>query len=149
MSDEPLVKVPYNFPGITILVPNQNENDIVAINKGSLIPEHFPLRTGNFTMIRLIGNFVLATRAEYEHGEVNPVMDFDPPVEIRVAYNLGDVMESQGDYKKLKLAYWDGSDWVVLNETEHEYQILPPSTGQIAEAKIRTWVGDPPLAWGN
>jgi hypothetical protein len=58
-------------------------------------------------------------------------------------------MESNCDFKQLQLAYWDGSHWVIISDPPHEYHILPPSTGQIAEARIWSWVGDPPLAWGK
>jgi hypothetical protein len=58
-------------------------------------------------------------------------------------------MESKCDIQQLKLAFWDGSQWVILSDASHEYYILPPSTGQIAEAKIWSWTGDPPLAWGK
>ena len=149
MIIEPSDKVPYHFPGITILVPKQKEFDIVAVDKGTLIPDKIPWKTDSFTLIRLIGNIVLIKKADYDQGKVNIVKTFDPPVEIRVGYSSFDVIQSRGDPQKLKLAYWDGDRWVILNNKSHEYQILPPSTAQVAEAKIWSWAGDPPLAWGK
>ena len=149
MRKEPLVKVPYHFPGITVLVPKQNKYDIVAIDKGYLFPNNIPIKTDYFTLIRHIANIVLLTKKDYDEGNMNPVKTFDPPIEIRVGYNFSDAMESNCDFKQLQLAYWDGSHWVIISDPPHEYQILPPSTGQIAEARIWSWVGDPPLAWGK
>jgi len=150
MFKEPLVKVPYHFPGISVLVSRKSGDDeIVAIDKGSLVPDHIPMITDNFRLIRYIGNIVLLRRADYEAGKIIPVQTFDPPIEFRVGYNFHDIMKSNGDHQQLKLAYWDGHEWVIFNESTHEYYILPPSTGQVAEAKIWSWVGDPMVAWGT
>jgi hypothetical protein len=100
-------------------------------------------------LIRYIANLACYTRTDYENDKREPVITFDPPIEIRVAYNFYDVMESNRDYRQLKLAFWDGSQWVSLSDRSHDYHILPPSTGQVAEAKIWTWAADPPLAWGR
>jgi hypothetical protein len=148
MLKDPLVKVPYHFPGITVLVPGQPGGELVAVNKGSLIPDHIPVVTPYFRWIRHIANIVLLRRADYEEGIMNPVQTFDPPIEFHVGYNFHDIMKSNGDYLQLKLAYWDGREWVIFNEPTHEYHILPPSTGQVAGAKIWSWVGDPMVAWG-
>lgn len=148
MFQEPLVKAPHHFPGITILIPKQRDNEIVAVVKGSLIPDKIPSKTENFTLIRHVANIVLLTRSDYDRGLMNPVKSFDPPVEIRVGYHFQDVMKSNGDFRKLVLAYWDGSQWVALSEKDNEFTILPPETAQVAEAKIWSWVGDPPIAWG-
>ena len=149
MLKDPLVKAQYHFPGISVLVPKQHAGDVVAIDKGSLIPDKINMNTDRFTVIRMIGNIVLVNKADYENGKVNPVTTFDPPVEIRIGYNSFDVMKSNGDHLNLKLAYWDGKGWVIISDGSHEFTILPPSTGQVAEAKLRSWLGDPPLAWGK
>jgi hypothetical protein len=149
MLKEPFAKIPYHFPGITVLVPKQCENDIVAIEKGSLVPNNIPIRTKNFTLIRYIANIVLLTKTDYDMGKMNPVKTFDPPIEIRVGYNFDDIMKSNCEIKNLKLAYWDGDQWVIISNPSHGYHILPPSTGKVAEARIWSWVGDPPLAWGK
>jgi hypothetical protein len=137
--------VVYDFPGITVLVPKQS--DIVAVDKGSFTPNKIQKVTKPFTMIRQIANIVFYKKADVE--KTQPVTEFEPPIEIRVGYNIYDVIKSHGDHKKLKLAYWDGSQWVIISNAEHDYRILPPSTGQVAEAKIRSWAGDPPVAWGT
>lgn len=135
-----IFKVPYHFPGITVLVPKQLEIeaiDLRPINPGDIPDEDkFGIK-----VIRCIVNIVLNNR----QGE--PVKTFDPPIELRVGYNFLDVMKSDCNIQKLNLAYWDGEKYVIISNREHEYQILPPSTGQVAEAKIWSWVGDPPLVW--
>ena len=150
MNGEPIVKELYHFPGITVIVPKQTENDIVAINQGTLIPGNIPMGTDYFTPIRHITNFVLYNKTDYQKGGRTPVKKFDPPIEIRVGYNFYDIMESNCDIKQLKLAYWDGSQWKIISDDPLcEYHILPPSTGQVAEAKIWFWEGDPLVVWGK
>ena len=149
MNKEACDKVPYHFHGLTVLVPKQRENELVVMDLGSFLPKNLQTRTENFTLIRIIANMAVFNKADFENRKMEPVKTFDPPIEIRVAYNFYDVMESNSDIRQLKLAFWDGSQWVILSDPAHEYQILPPSTAQVAEAKIWSWTGDPPLAWGR
>jgi hypothetical protein len=143
---DPIVKKPFPFPGITVLVPTIGENEIVAIDKGS-IPEVIPNQPPIFTRIRYIANIALYYKADVDH--LHPITDFDPPIEIRVGYTIHDVMHSGCNIENLKLAYWDGSQWVVMNhDPMYEFLILRPDTAQVAEARIRHWAGDPPIAWG-
>ncbi len=143
MSKEKFVT--YDFPGITVLVPKQSE--LVAVDKGSFAPNKIQPVTKSFTMIRQIANIVFYKKADV--GQTEPVTEFEPPVEIRVGYTLYDVIKTKGNIKKLKLAYWDGSAWVIISNAAHDYHILPPSTAEVAEARIRHWAGDPPIAWGQ
>ena len=148
MEKEIFVKVPYHFPGITVLVPMESE--IVAIDGGSILPNNIQDKTENFTLIRQIANIVLLTREDYENGRIeNPVKTFSPPIEFRVGYNFYDLMESNCNINDLKLAYWNGKEWIIISDPQYDYRILPPSTGQVAEVKIWSWVGDPMLAWGK
>ena len=140
---ETLYKVEYHFPGITILVPKQIGDQIVEVTNGPF-PDNIPDQPGHFSLIRYIANLALFT----ETGRKDPVLTFNPPIEIRVSYHLDDVMKSNCDLHQLKLAYWDGKAWVILRESTHDYHILPPGTAQVAEARIGSWVGDPPIAWG-
>lgn len=145
MIQEPLAKLEYHFPGITVLVPEQKGDQIVKVNNDPL-PDNIPDQQDqpeNFKLIRYIANITL-----FSSTSNDPVLTFDPPIEIRVGYTIKDIMASNCDYKQLKLAYWDGSQWVIFRELTHEYHILPPETGLVAEAKISSWVGDPPIGWG-
>ncbi|MBW6466335.1 MAG: hypothetical protein K0B06_07530 [Brevefilum sp.] len=145
-------KIPYSFPGITVFVPQQvpEIGEIVAIDKKALIPKDLPKKTDNFRLIRVVANIVLySKRDDDQYDGAKPIKKFNPPLEIRVGYTIEDVVENKGSFKKLKLAYWNGNKWVIFNNTEHEFHILPPDTGQVAEAKIKDWVGDPPIGWGR
>lgn len=145
-------KIPYHFTGITVFVPEQvdKKGAIVAIDQRALIPKDLPKRTDNFNLIRVIGNIVLYYKKDDDQYEKSkPIKKFDPPLEIRVGYNIEDVAKNKGNFKKLKLAYWNGEKWVIISDKKHDYQILPPDTGQVAEVKISDWAGDPPIAWGR
>ena len=136
--------VPHDYPGITVLVPEQRAVKIKVIELGPIIPGTIPeADSSGFKVIRYIVNIVLYNEQD------EPIKTFDPPIEIRVGYNITDVMQSDCDIHRLKLAYWDGDKYVIISDREHDYHILPPSTGQVAEAKIWSWVGDPPLVWGR
>lgn len=146
MIQEPLAKLEYHFPGITVLVPQQKGDQIVKVINGSL-PDNIPDQQDQpekFKLIRYIANIALFSKTGIE----DPVQTFDPPIEIRAGYSINDIMTSNCDYKQLKLAFWDGTKWVIFKESTHEYHILPPDTGLVAEAKIWSWVGDPPIGWG-
>ena len=139
----------FHFPGISIIVPKQlaYEGDIIAINRGIPRPGDIPRKTDKFTLVRLIANVCL-----YDVKDIQlsyPIEAFNPPIEIKVGYNFTDTSECKNDPKRLKLAYWDGNDWIIISDAKHEYQILPPSTAQIAEVKIKKWAGDPPIGWGR
>jgi hypothetical protein len=114
------------------------------------MPENIPEETDNFRVIRYIANIALfrVDHAELKYYE-EPIQEFDPPIEFRVKYLMEDVMRAHCDIYQLKLAYWDLEKWVVISHPAFEYQILPPSTAQIAEAKIWSWVGDPAVAIGK
>jgi hypothetical protein len=142
-------RTPYHFPGITVIVPEQRDMpELVAINQRALIPDDLPLESNGLTVISVIANIAIYQKRDDDfYEDSDPVKEFDPPIEIRVGYHLADVMESECRLENLKLAYWDHKEWVIISDDAHEYLILPPSTGQVAEAKINRWIGDPPIAW--
>ncbi len=145
-----IIKKAYHFPGISVLVPDQigQTSEIVPIDLP--IPDNIPEITENFTLIRSIANIALFHRDDLEKKYYeDPVQEFDPPIEFRVSYSLTDVSQTDCDIQQLKLAYWNLIEWVIISDPSHEYQILPHSTAQVAEAKIWSWLGDPTLAWGK
>jgi hypothetical protein len=149
MEREFVEKKAFHDEGISVIVPKQNiHGELIVVFDHDIesIPE-FQEENG-FELIRVIANVTLYELEDDQYE--NPIMAFDPPIEIRVAYDLSEV-EFAGEFQNLKLAYWDHKreKWVILSEPKYEYQILPPSTGQIAEAKIWDWVGDPPIAVGR
>ena len=148
-SAEPQRRVVYHFSGITVIVPEQVGDQIMPIDKGLVNPKVFR-NSSNFTFIRQIANIAFVKQQGYEPDSPQTyITDFTPPIELRVGYNIEDLFECATHGKTLKLAYWNGNDWVDISNDFFEYLILPPSTGQVAEVTIPAWIGDPPLAWGG
>jgi hypothetical protein len=142
------MKVAYDFPGgITVLVPKQRKRQIVADNKKP-IPNGIMDKPGHFELVSHIANIVLYYKTDYARGKKIPVRNFAPPIEICVAYNSAVLAKVGGDFKNLKLAYWDGRKWVIISGSS-DYHIFPPTTAMLAVVKIHSWAGDPPLAWGR
>ena len=138
-------KKEYHFPGITVLVPPQLSGvDIIPIVK-DIIPNISQLEHIDVNVIRVIANiaFIQITADKIR----TPATTFEPPVEFRVGYNIQDVMAAGCNFDILCLAYWNGISWIYLNAPQHEYHILPPTTGQVAEFWTDFWPEDPPLAW--
>lgn len=144
--------VVYDFPGISVLVPTQIEqcSKIVPLDWRDQIPDDIPNETDRFTLIRYVANIVLFCEDQLiEENFESPIQEFNPPIAIRVSYTQDDIEEVDNNLEDLKLAYWDQEKWVIISDPSYEYQILPPSTAQIAEVKIWSWTGDPPLGWGK
>jgi hypothetical protein len=150
MSGRGINKRAYHFPGLTIIVPEQTGKAIMPVNFPERIPENIPESPEYFTLIRIIANigFFFMEHVEAKYFE-EPVREFDPPIELRVNYNIGDINQIECDIHQLKLAYWDMERWVTISDTSHEYLILPYTTAQVAEAKIWAWADDPTVGWGK
>lgn len=145
MRDTVILKKAYHYTEISVLIPTQvgQKWDLVPVELP--IPENISSQQGEFTLIRPIINLEFFM----ENDREEPVISFNPPIEFRIGYRFDDVKMANCDIQQLKLVYWDGEKWVIISDTAHEYQILPPSTAQVAEVKIWSWLGDPPLAWGK
>jgi hypothetical protein len=152
MREIEIIKRAYHFPGLSVIVPDQIDREIgiMPVDLTDRMPEDIPEVTDNFEKIRYVANLALfrVDHAEQKYYE-EPIQEFDPPIEIRVGYTEEDVSQAKGDFHNLKLAYWDMEKWVILSDPAFEYQILPPSTARILEAKIWSWVGDPAIAVGK
>ncbi len=150
MSGRGINKTAYHFPGLTIIVPEQTGKAIEPVNFPEGIPGEIPEISEHFTLIRYIANigFFFREHVEAKYFE-EPVLEFDPPVELRVNYNIDDLCQTDCDIHQLKLAYWDMEQWVIISDPSHEYQILPYTTAQVAEAKIWAWADDPTVGWGK
>ena len=140
----------YHGAGITVTVPL----DITRPGK-AVISEPTDIKDyrgpSGFVPKRVIGNIVIidesADPSNYKLDDV--IKSFPTLLRIQVGYNIEDLFECATNGIKLKLAYWTGTDWEVVSTPAYGYQILPPSTAQVAEVYIPAWVGDPPLAWGG
>ena len=133
----------YNFLGITVTIPDQGKW-VKMIDKAMPPLSSMP-GNNNFTPFRLLHNLMVV---DYEDDNL-VISSFNPPIEFDVSYTSQDLWESARISRSLKLAYWDGSTWVVFNDTNNNYTLLPPATGTIANVKISNWAGDPPMAWGR
>jgi len=152
MREIEIIKRAYHFPGLSVIVPDQIGRDIaiIPVDLTDRMPEDIPEETENFSVIRYIANIALFRRDHVEEKYYDePIQEFNPPIEFRVKYFLEDVMRANCDIHQLKLAYWDMEKWVIISHPAFEYQILPPSTAQVAEVKIWSWVGDPAVAIGK
>jgi hypothetical protein len=150
MSGHGINKKAYHFPGLTVLIPEQIGYEIVPVNFPELPPGEIPEKTDQFTLIRFIANigFFFREHVDEEYFE-EPVLEFDPPIELRVTYNIADLNQIYCDIHQLILAYWDMEQWVIISDPSHEYQILPYTTAQVAEVKIWSWAADPTIGWGK
>jgi len=143
MAEKGMNKRPHHYPGLSIFLPDQIDQDHEIAFKD--LPKGIVNTPKKFELIRTIGNIALFTKGS--HGK--PLVKFDPPIELRISYNSEDLTKVGGDVDNLKLAYWNLKQWVIISDPSYDYQILPPTTAQIAEVKIREWADDPTLAWGK
>ncbi len=133
----------YNFLGVTVTIPDQGK--WVRVVDKAMPPLSTMPGNENFTPIRLLVNLAVV-----DYDNENTVLTaFNPPIEFDVNYTSQDLWESARIARSLKLAYWDGNSWVVFTESTNQYTLLPPATGTVANVKISTWVGDPPMSWGR
>lgn len=131
----------FDFPeGVTIIVPEQGRR--VGVRLAPIPPGLGP--DENFRPIRIVANVVLFDR---DTDEI--LTRFDPPIEIDVRYHSSDLFEVARLARVLKLAYWNGTKWVVLDRDENKFTLLPPTTGMVGEVQISDWEGDPAISWGT
>lgn len=67
---------------------------------------------------------------------------FSPPMVLRVAIT-DTARERAAETGRLRLAFWDGSEWVLFTKRKHLFRLTP----HFGIAVIRDW-GDPAVAWG-
>jgi hypothetical protein len=78
-----------------------------------------------------------------EEGNGCPVDGFSPPMVLMVEFAEQDLdLVKQGH--ELKLAFWDGSRWVVFTKEKHQLEMH----SRFAIALIRHW-GDPTVGAGR
>jgi hypothetical protein len=145
MDREPQGLRVYNFPnlftGLSVIIPDQGRW-VEVIIKDSM-PASMP-GNANFTPIRVIANIAVI---DVDDPKV-PLTSFNPPIELAAAYLSQDLHQAGQNNRQLKLAYWDGAQWVVFTPGAHQFVLLAPTTGAIGKVKISEWAGDPPIAWG-
>ena len=152
MREPEILKNAFHFQGFSVIVPRHvgQPIEILPVDLSDQIPENIVDDPEHFSLIRVIAKLDLFSVDGYiSENYENPIRDFDIPVELRIKYTRKDLRQVGGLHQRLKLAYWNMHEWVIISNPSHEYRIFPPSTAQIAEVKIWSWVGDPTLAWGK
>ena len=143
MTDDRMNRAAFRYAGVTFLLPGEIDESYQI--KLKAVPDWIPIQTEGFTLIRIIANIALCRK-----GTTTVLTKFVQPIELQVNYTMDDLVEAGGNIDNLRLAYWDMHNWVIIGYDEHsEYQIFPPSEGQIAKVKINSWADDPTLAWGK
>jgi hypothetical protein len=135
----------YQNGGVIVTVwPQKNGKKLKAVEKP--MPPAADMKGGDrFSPKRLVKNIAIVE----EQSPETYLSQFDPPIKIEVEYTPVDLPEQSG--KTLKLAYWDGSSWVVFDETIHRFRLLPADARgrTTGEVYISQWAGDPPIGWGG
>jgi hypothetical protein len=132
----------YHIRGISIFIPPQNSGYQLFLEEKLLLNFKGKMWKNPFQLIRQIANIAL-----YRIEDGNKIIEthFDPPIVLWIGYDTDDLIQAGCDIDRLKFAYWDGNDWVIISLD----LILPPTTSQVAQVTIQDWAGDPPLAWGG
>jgi hypothetical protein len=68
---------------------------------------------------------------------------FNPPLVLRVEITETELQQIEAGVD-LKLAFWEGSRWVLFTKEKHHFQLH----SDFALALIQHW-GDPGVAWGR
>ncbi|MGW8249371.1 MAG: hypothetical protein ACWGO1_01925 [Anaerolineales bacterium] len=131
--------------GVMVAIPAQTRN-LRAVKRpvGSMADMH--PKPGGFNPIRLVFNF----EVEDEDQPGTFVSEFEQPLELRVRYNAGDQEKARAADKKLRLGFWDGSQWIVFDESKHKFQIVPHG-GSAAGGELVVFISrwsDPPIGIG-
>lgn len=138
----------FNFDqeGVAVTVPQQDRRiKVVKLPLGQA--DKMVGKPGGFQSDRLVINFAL-------EDEDNPgvyLEEFEPPFELRVRYTRGDLEKAQKAGKELRLAFWDGTQWVVFTREKHQFELQASSQGDgggYGIVRISHW-GDPNIGWGK
>lgn len=106
-----------------------------------------PAVAGGFQPFRLVINLKLVDVAQ-PHREV---LEFDPPIEVRVRYTASDLELAKAAGRPLCLGFWDGKQWIRFIPEKHQFHLetgASPEAGGLAVVKLSHW-GDPPIAVGT
>lgn len=133
----------FNFDqeGVTVHIPDTGKR-IRAVKLPLDKLESMPAKAGGFQPARLVAN--IALEDETSPGEY--LSQLDEPFELRIRYTPGDMKQAKSG---LKLAFWDGTEWVVFTKEKHNFELQPDSQGGgYGVVQLSRW-GDPNIAWGK
>ena len=136
------------FPeeGVEVNVPEHAKKKLKIVKLGLGKTKDYPVKPGGFRPKRLLINFAIIDEADPDTF----VEEFDPPIEVTVKCKKKDLEDAENDRRPLQLAFWNGSDWIVLTEEKHGFSLYrdpDANKGGYATLRLSRW-GDPPLAWG-
>lgn len=138
----------FNFDqeGVTVTLPDQARR-----RKAISLPvdpvAKMPANPGGFQPHRVVINVAVVDEDKPDEY----LQEMDPPFELRVRYTRGDLEKAQKSGGELKLAFWDGSQWVVFTQEKHRFELQPADQGEgggFGVAYISHW-GDPNIGWGK
>lgn len=101
--------------------------------------------TSGFKPIRVVANIAI----EQEGNSGVYLTDLPKPVKISIRYRAADQTAAAG--KPLRLAFWNGAQWVRLTASKHGFSLTPdadPQQGGVGSLTLTRW-GDPPISWGT
>ena len=113
------------------------------------IPRDIPMEPvpGGFRPFRHVINLKLVDASQPDIE----VLVFDPPIEVRVRYNAGDLARAKEAGGDLCLGFWNGEQWIRFTDEKHQFHLepsSPPESGGWGVAKVSHW-GDPTHSWGT
>jgi hypothetical protein len=140
--------------------PNQQQVDFTDEKVTIVIPDHGGRRVGvrklsmpalsslpaqsNFRPFRLVINFEFFDLDQPDQV----VTSFDPEVSIYISYDINDLYRASLVSRPLKLAFWNGTQWVPFTSQKHKFELVHPATGTVGSINITAW-NDPPIGWGT
>jgi hypothetical protein len=129
----------YDEEGVWVTVPRQANGRLVRIERKTL-PEDTPGTPTVFEPKDIRINFQVWE--QLDGGSSQILQKLNPPMVLRVA-----ITDKARDWAaqsgQLRLAFWDGSEWVLFTKRKHLFHLTPNH----GIAVIRDW-GDPAVAWG-
>jgi hypothetical protein len=91
----------------------------------------------------------VVTSLKLVDDEDKHVSKYPQEIELRVKYTKDIKGKADGRGKKLKLAYWDGDNWICFTKKKHGFKLIEITKDEgFGIAKIKEWP-DPPIAWGT
>lgn len=139
-----LKKLSESKEGIVAFVPQDKAADIRIESKGLTAEQVRNLLSqvrSNFRPTRILANIGLKDTKEGLY-----VKKFDQAFRLHIPYEKEDSEKAKAAGKYLKVAYWNGDDWKVLNGDGLDVLNKPPRG--VIEVEISEWIGDPPISLG-
>lgn len=132
------VETYFEEENVVVTVPTQAVRRVLSIVLLDPDPNELPATPNVFEPTRRVINF----EVRESDGEAL-VQKFSPPMVLQVGIGEDELGLVAAGYE-LKLAYWDGSRWVVFTKEEHQLEFH----SDFAIVLVRHW-GDATVGWGR